>query len=41
VLILLMYIGRIGPLTLALSVARRAHAADERVQFPNEEVLIG
>ncbi len=41
VLILLMYIGRIGPLTLVLSVAHRTNTANERIQFPNEEVLIG
>lgn len=40
VLILLtMYVGRIGPLTLALALARRNEAA--RVQLPTERVLIG
>lgn len=41
VLILCMYIGRIGPLTLVLSVVHRGNATNERIQFPNEEVLIG
>lgn len=40
VLILLtMYIGRIGPLTLALAISIRAQAL--RVQLPSERVLIG
>jgi trk system potassium uptake protein TrkH len=34
-----MYIGRIGPLTLALAVSGRAEPP--RVQFPSERVLIG
>jgi trk system potassium uptake protein TrkH len=41
ILILLMYIGRIGPLTLVVSVAHRTSSANERIQFPNEDVLIG
>jgi trk system potassium uptake protein TrkH len=41
VLILCMYIGRIGPLTLVLSVVHKSRTANERIQFPNEEVLIG
>ena len=40
VLVLLsMYIGRIGPLTLALAVSGQAEVS--RVQLPSENVLIG
>lgn len=34
-----MYIGRIGPLTLALAVSGRVH--QPQIQLPNERVLIG
>jgi len=36
---LTMYIGRIGPLTLALAVSARTQQA--KVQLPSERVLIG
>jgi trk system potassium uptake protein TrkH len=40
VLVLLtMYIGRIGPLTLALAISGRAKAS--RLALPSERVLIG
>ena len=38
-IILAMYIGRIGPLTLALAISIRAQPL--RVQLPSERVLIG
>jgi trk system potassium uptake protein len=41
ILILCMYIGRIGPLTLVVSVTRRTDPASERIHYPNEDVLIG
>lgn len=41
ILILCMYIGRIGPLTLVVSVSRRGDNAGERIRYPSEDVLIG
>ncbi len=41
ILILCMYIGRIGPLTLVVSVSRRTDSASEHIRYPNEDVLIG
>ena len=40
-LIALMYIGRIGPLTVVVSAARRSNRANEHIQYPGEDVLIG
>ena len=41
ILILCMYIGRIGPLTLVVSVSRHGDGAGERIRYPSEDVLIG
>jgi Trk-type K+ transport system membrane component len=38
-LIALMFIGRLGPLTLVVSVSRREKP--DRVQYPSEPMLIG
>lgn len=39
VIICLMYLGRIGPLTLATALARSTH--DTAFEYPHEEVLVG
>ena len=41
ILILLMYIGRIGPLTLVVSASHRTASVSDRIHYPNEDVLIG
>ena len=40
-IILTMFTGRVGPLTLALLFARRQNHTRERIQYPEEHVLIG
>ncbi len=37
---LMMYIGRLGPLTLAIAVARRS-AAQARIRYPEGKILVG
>ncbi len=39
IIILLMYLGRIGPLTLATALMRTGHEA--AIEYPHEEVLVG
>lgn len=41
ILVPLMYFGRVGPLTLALALARRQNRGQERLRFPEEDVMIG
>ena len=41
VLMMCMYIGRIGPITLIISLARDIHDADDLVGYPTEDVTIG
>ena len=41
-LMLLMYLGRVGPLTLATALIRREKdGARNRVRFPEEKIMIG
>lgn len=40
-IVLTMYLGRIGPLTMALLLARRQDANQPRMQYPNGHVMIG
>ena len=40
-IILTMYLGRIGPLTMALAFARRQDANRSAVQYPNGQIMIG
>jgi trk system potassium uptake protein TrkH len=35
----IMFVGRIGPLTLAFAMAARQHA--HRVRYPDEKIMIG
>lgn len=39
IIMLLMYLGRIGPLTLATALMRNGH--EPEIQYPHEEVLVG
>ena len=41
VLVLMMYMGRIGPLTLALAVAKRQQSQSISLSYPEENVTIG
>jgi len=42
ILILLMYLGRVGPLTLAFAFAKRLNnAAQNRIHYPEENIMIG
>ena len=40
-LMLCMYVGRIGPITIILSLQQHASTANERIQYPDEDVMIG
>lgn len=41
ILIVIMYCGRIGPVTLAMAVTVRAKAAKNQIRFPEEKIMIG
>jgi len=36
-----MYIGRIGPLTMALVLAHRQNGSEDRLQYPEDSIMIG
>ena len=36
-----MYMGRIGPLTMALLLAKRQASTDERFRYPEDRIMIG
>lgn len=36
-----MFIGRIGPITLIISLAHRSNKANSYIRYPNEDVMIG
>ena len=40
-IIITMYIGRIGPLTMALLFSRRQNRSKELVRYPEDRVMIG
>lgn len=40
-LMLLMYIGRVGPLTMALALARRQGRRGNKIRYPEENITIG
>ena len=40
-IMLTMYMGRIGPMTLALVLAKRQHAAQTQIHYPEEHIMIG
>jgi trk system potassium uptake protein TrkH len=40
-IIITMYIGRIGPLTMALLFTKRQSRARELVQYPEDRVMLG
>lgn len=41
ILMILMYLGRVGPLTLAFALARRQGTRGEKLRYPEEEIAIG
>ena len=41
ILIPVMYIGRVGPLTLAFALAKRRGSRGGGLRFPEERVMIG
>ena len=41
VLIPLMFLGRVGPLTLATALAKRPDSARALVKYPEENLMIG
>ena len=41
VLIPMMFLGRVGPLTLATALAQRQGSAKSRVKYPEEKIMIG
>lgn len=41
VLMVSMFIGRVGPLTMALALAGKQARAGEKIQYPEERVLVG
>ncbi len=41
IIIFTMYIGRVGPLTLALAIARRQSASRDKLKYPEAQILIG
>lgn len=41
IIIFIMYMGRIGPLTLALAIARRNHNRSAQIKLPEQRIFIG
>ena len=41
ILIAVMYIGRIGPVTLALALAMKRRGKEQSISLPEERILIG
>lgn len=41
VIILTMFVGRVGPLTLTMAIARRQSRMSERIKYPEERIMIG
>lgn len=41
VIIVVMYIGRIGPVTLALALAMKRKGKEQSISLPEERILIG
>jgi len=41
IIISLMYIGRLGPITIGLAIRRRQLANTDNISYPNAEVLVG
>lgn len=41
VLMLCMFVGRIGPITLIISLSRGLHIVDDIIGYPDEDVMIG
>lgn len=41
IIMICMFIGRIGPITLVVSLAHRSSQIDSSIHYPNEDVMIG
>ena len=41
IIILCMFIGRIGPITLVISLAHRSNQINSNISYPEEDVMIG
>lgn len=41
IVMVIMYCGRIGPVTLAMAVTVRTNAAKKQIRFPEEKIMIG
>jgi len=41
VLIICMYLGRLGPVTVVVALNAKLHAGSDRIGYPNERVIIG
>ena len=41
IIMICMFIGRIGPITLIISLAHRSNKINTSISYPNEEVMIG
>mgnify|MGYP000896651715 FL=1 len=39
--IILMYAGRIGPVTLMILFTRQAHIKEKGIRYPDEDVIVG
>ncbi len=40
-IMLCMFIGRLGPISIAVALQRKMHASEESIHYPEEDVLIG
>lgn len=41
IIMIVMYCGRIGPVTLAMAITVRMNAAQKQIRFPEEKIMIG
>lgn len=41
IIMIMMYIGRLGPLTLALTFAGKTHPRDKVRRLPKEQIMVG
>ncbi len=41
ILMIMMYIGRLGPLTLVLTFAGKSHPRDKVRRLPQEQIMVG
>ena len=41
ILILLMFIGRVGPVTILISISGKGKTIDSRIKYPSSEIIVG